>query len=132
MSGLWLGYKFGFCEYKQTKKSAQHSEGASMTTRWMREPTKHRPEKKDISRLFKLLDRGINTVHKFSCMHKAVCMHVLCTVVTVHAICEGLIFKLINSQTISKCSQIPFPIDSIHMHQHKVDKVNLFMIVTNG
>ena len=36
MSGLWLGYKFGFCENKKTKKSVQCSKGESMTTRWMR------------------------------------------------------------------------------------------------
>ena len=34
---------------------------------------------------------GINNVHEFLCMHNAVCIHILCTVTTVHAICEGLV-----------------------------------------
>lgn len=40
---------------------------------------------------FKLfLDTGINTVHEFSCTDNVVCVHVTFTVVTVHAVCEGL------------------------------------------
>lgn len=33
---------------------------------------------------------GIDVIHKFSCTHDAVCMHVTYTVVTVHTLCENL------------------------------------------
>ena len=40
---------------------------------------------------FKLfLQREINNLYEFSCTRYAVCVHVTCTVVTVHAICKGL------------------------------------------
>ena len=39
---------------------------------------------------------SINTVHKFSCTCNAICLHVACTVTTVHAICEGLIQAMGN------------------------------------
>ena len=36
------------------------------------------------------LHRGFNIVHGFSCTRNAVCVHVICTNVTVNTICEGL------------------------------------------
>ena len=39
----------------------------------------------DIGKFKLSLHRGINTVPKFSCTRNAVCVHVICTVVTVHA-----------------------------------------------
>ena len=52
-------------------------------------------------KLFKLfLHRGISTVHEFSCTRNAVCVHVTCTVVTVHTICEDL-------RAAQGCDQIP-------------------------
>ena len=44
------------------------------------------------SKLF--LHRGINTVHKFSSIHNAICVHVTYTVVTVHTVCESLYFDI--------------------------------------
>ena len=53
--------------------------------------TKHRAEKNEHTGRFKLfLYRGIDTVHKFSCMCDAVCVHVTCAVVTLHPFCKGL------------------------------------------
>ena len=65
-----------------------------MTTWWTRgggNQVRGRKKKEEHIGRFKLfLHRGINNVHEFSCMCNAVCVHVTCTVVTVHAICEGL------------------------------------------
>ena len=33
---------------------------------------------------------AINNVHEFSCMHNTICVHVMCMLITMHAICEGL------------------------------------------
>ena len=73
-------------------QNRQRSEGASMTTRWTKEGGhKHRTEKdKYVGRLH----REINTMHEYSCTQNTVCVHVTYTVVTVHAICEGLDFNL--------------------------------------
>ena len=38
------------------------------------------------------LRRGINTVHEFPCTRSAICVQVMCTVVTAYEICEGLWF----------------------------------------
>ena len=68
MSGLCLGYKIGFPKNKQANKSAQHSEGASMTTRLTRGGgNQAQGGKKDehIDRFKLFLHRGINTVHEF-------------------------------------------------------------------
>ena len=87
MSGLWLHCKFGFSENKQTKKN--QCSVASMTTRWTRERgNQAQQNKKDIGRFKLSLDRVINSAHKFSCTHNAICIHVMCTVVTVHIICD--------------------------------------------
>ena len=53
-----------------------------------RQPNTEQNKKEHRFRLF--LQRGINTLHKFSCMYNSVCVHITYTVVTVHAICEGL------------------------------------------
>ena len=37
---------------------------------------------------------GINIMHEFSCTRNDVCVHVRCTVVTMYAICEGLLGQL--------------------------------------
>ena len=47
----------------------------------------------EIGRFKLFLHRGINTVHKLLCTHNAVCVHVTFTVVSVHAICEGLVWN---------------------------------------
>ena len=56
------------------------------------EATKHRAGEKEenIGRFKLFLHRGINSVHKFLCTCNTVCMHITCTVVTVHGIFEGL------------------------------------------
>ena len=68
------------------EKAWQHSE-------WEEDATKHRAEKKDEhSGSFKLfLHRVINIMPEFSCTLNPVCVDVTYTVVTVHAICEGLL-----------------------------------------
>ena len=48
-------------------------------------------QKKDIERFKLSLDRGINSTHEFQCTGNTVCMHVTCMVVTLYAICEGLV-----------------------------------------
>ena len=76
MSGLLLGYKFGFCENKQ-KNLAQRSKGATMTTRWTRRVNQAQGRKeKDIGSFKLSLDRGINSARKFSCTRNAVWVHV--------------------------------------------------------
>ena len=46
---------------------------------------------------FKLfLHRGINTVDKSSCTRNPVCMNIRCTVVIMHAICEGLMLTVFH------------------------------------
>ena len=45
----------------------------------------------EISKFKLLLLRGINTVHGFSCTRNAVCMYILCRVITVRSISEGLV-----------------------------------------
>ena len=47
----------------------------------------------EIGRFKLFLHRGINIVHEFSCTRNAVCVHVTRTVVTMHAICEGMKHK---------------------------------------
>ena len=76
---------------KQTHRLAQRSKGASMITQWMRGGGNQAQGRKKYIDRFKLsLERGIDSVHEFSCTRNAFCVHVTCTVVTLHAICEGL------------------------------------------
>ena len=42
------------------------------------------------------LHKGINTIHKFLCKRNAVCMHVRCIVVTMQAICKGLMVEMLT------------------------------------
>ena len=62
----------------------------TLTQRTREEATNHKAEIKDIGKSKLSLDRSINTMHKFLCMHNDVCMHVMCTIVTMHTICEAL------------------------------------------
>ena len=56
---FFLGYKFGFWENKQTKKSAQRSKVASMTIQWTREGGNQAQDRKKGTDRFKLsLDRN--------------------------------------------------------------------------
>ena len=41
-----------------------------------------------------------NTVHKFLCMHNVICVHIICTPVTIHAICEDLISDYAKKQMV--------------------------------
>ena len=51
----------------------------------------------EIGRFKLFFHRGINTVrNQFSCTRNTVCVHVTCTVIIVHIICEGLDFCWYN------------------------------------
>ena len=39
---------------------------------------------------------GISTMHEFSCTRSTACVRVMCTIVTVHAICKGLKYVVLN------------------------------------
>ena len=39
---------------------------------------------------------GISTMYEFSCTRSTACVHVTCTVVTVHAICKGMKYVVLN------------------------------------
>ena len=77
-----------------------------MTTQWTRGGDNQDPgTKKDkhIDRLKVFLHREINTVHKFLCADNVIYMHVTCTAVTMHAICEGLmIVTCMHSINVNK------------------------------
>ena len=91
--GLWLGYKISFLKNKQTKnKLSAIREWAWQHEEWEEEATKHRAEKKDehVGRLKSFFLREINTMHKILCICNAVYVYIMCMVITVHAICEGL------------------------------------------
>ena len=76
---------------KQTKKSAQRGSEHDNTMTERRQLSSTQKKKEGhIDRFISVLHREINTVDEFSCTCDAVCMHVTHTVVTVHAICEGL------------------------------------------
>ena len=94
MSGLWVGYKI--TSTKTNKKKNRRSaarEKAWQHSEWEEDATKHTAEKKyEHMGSFKLfLHRVINIMHEFSCTRNPVCVDVTYTVVTVHAICEGLL-----------------------------------------
>ena len=89
---LVYGWATKLASVKQTKKISAARERARQHDEREEEATKHRAEKRDghIGRFKSFLQRGVNTLHEFSCTRNAVCEHVTYTVVTVHAICEGL------------------------------------------
>ena len=62
------------------------------------EATKHRTEKKTNTMADSnyFYTEESNTVHGFLCKPNIACMHVTYTFVTVHAICEGLVMRLIR------------------------------------
>ena len=82
-----------------SKKHSTAREWAWQRDEWEEEATKKRAEKKDehIGRFKLFLLRKINTLHKLSCTHDAVYVHITCMTVTWHANCEGL----------SMASQVP-------------------------
>ena len=50
-------------------------------------------EVREIDKFKLFLQGGVNTVHEFSCTRSVVCVHVTCMVITVYAVCEGLLCK---------------------------------------
>ena len=76
---------------KRNKKLAKRSEGANMMTinERRRQPTTGQNKDKHIGKFFS--HKGINNMHDLSCTWNTVCSHITYTVVTMHAICEGLI-----------------------------------------
>ena len=44
----------------------------------------------EIGKVTLFLHRGINTVHEFSRTRNTVCVHVMCTIVTMNTVCKGL------------------------------------------
>ena len=80
----------------------QGSKHGNTTNNGMRQPSTG--EKKEQIGKFKLfLHRGIDTVHKFACACNAFCVHVTYTIVTVHAIYEGLPCNKVGSQILAEC-----------------------------
>ena len=75
----------------RVQKSAQSSKVASMKTCWNTAQGRKKRRTYWLNRFKLFLHRGINTRHNNWC--NAVCMHVTYTIVTIHAICEGLEIK---------------------------------------
>ena len=91
MRCLVYGLATKLASLKQRKKNQCSAlrEQAWQYSEQEEEATKCRAEKKTLvdSNYFY---KGINTVHKFLCAHNAACVHVMYTIVTVHAIHDGL------------------------------------------
>ena len=86
---------------KQTKKPAQRSAAQrendhdnTMNKKRSDPSTEQKKRRRKHWQIQIIFTRRINTVHKFLCTHNAICMHVMYTVVTVHAICGGLLYKM--------------------------------------
>ena len=114
---------YGFCKNKQTKtQDSAAREQACQHGEQEEEATKHKAEKKDehMGRFKLFLHSQINTMHKFLWTYNAVCVHATCTVVTMHAICEGLGNSKPNMiQNFSKISRF-----KIMHHNFKCATVN--------
>ena len=86
MSGLWLGYKIGFRKATNTKNQR------STAREQEEEATKYRAENEQARWRIQIIFKQKNQylARGYSCTRDTVCMQVTYTIVTVHAICEGL------------------------------------------
>ena len=91
--------------FRLTKKYPVYDWVTNMVTQWTtRWDNQAQGRKKEhIGRFNLFLHRGINTVHKFACACNAFSMHVTYTIVTVHAIYEGLPCNKVRSQILAEC-----------------------------
>ena len=90
MSSLWMGYKIGFLRNKHINKiSAAHPRSEHDVT--MNEK-RRKPSTGQKRKINTVADSNYSCTEKSTpCTRNAIYVHVMCTVVTVQAICEGLI-----------------------------------------
>lgn len=92
MSGLWLDYKIGFCKSKQ-KKSVQHSKEDSMTGQWTRGGSNQTQGRQKTSTLVESNYFYTGNHYQFLSMCNAICVYAAYMVVTLHSVCEGLLYS---------------------------------------
>ena len=81
----------------------------NMMNKRRRQPRTGQRKKKNTLTDSNYFYREINNVHEFSCMCNPVCMHITCTILNMHAVCEDLIKKQKEHELLQFWNQINFP-----------------------
>ena len=110
MSCLWLDYKICICKNKYAKNQfSTVSKHNNMMNKRSRQPRTGQRKKKNTLTDSNYFYREINNVHEFPCMCNPVCMHIMCTVLNMYAVCEDLTKKQKEHELLQFWNQINFP-----------------------